>query len=135
MEFKFGVYGFKQSELENTCGPFLNGFNTFRAMKFRDNFIEFSTSNFWQGLEVVNGIVGSLALTYPEKLDPNRTKIWVNGDTLEIFLLDKIRTTTNAMREAILILRKGRAKNKIQVDGSAKQARLTLERTLKMLKM
>lgn len=135
MLFKFGVYGFEQSELENACGPVLNGPTTFREMKFRNNFVEFSTEKFWKGLDVVNRVAGNLAMVYPEKFDSAKTKIWVDGDILEIFLADEIRVAENAIKKAIQLLRQGRSKKKEQSNDLTRQARLLLEGTLKVLQL
>ncbi len=134
MHFKFGAYGFERSDFENVCGPVLNGPTTFRGMKIRDNFVEFSTEKFWGGLAVVNAIAYALSIMYPEKFDPHKTKIWVDGDTLEIFLVDKVRVAEEAMIQASQLLRQGRSKKK-DANDLARQARLKLERTLKTLRL
>lgn len=135
MHFKFGVYGFEQSELANACRSVLNGPTTFREMKFRNNFVEFSTEKFWKGLGVVNEIALSLDIMHPEKFDSSKTRIWVDGDILEIFLVDKVRIAESAMRQASRLLRQGRSKKKELSNDLARQARLTLDQTLKALQL
>lgn len=135
MDFKFGVYGFDQFTLMNVSGPVLNGPIPFREMKFRSNFVEFSTEGLWEGLDVVNRVAESLIAMYPEKFDPAKTKIWVDGETLDICLLNKVRLAEKAMREAGQLLRQGRSKKPEKSNETARKARLKLERTLKTLQL
>ncbi len=129
MNFKFGVYGFEKSELENAYRPFL-----IEVVKFSDNFVEFSTKKFWNGLSVVNGIANNLGVMYPQKFRPGITKIWVEGEPFEVFLLDKLRIAEEGITEATRLLRNGKNKSRgVDRDRSAQQARLKLMGTSKAL--
>ncbi len=131
MDFKFGVHGFTQSELTSVSGVVLNGLIVFNEMKFRDNFVEFSAQGFWDGLTVVNGVAENLIAVYPDRFDPNKTKICVNGEPLDLFLLSKVYAAEQVMRSASLLLRQGRGKKPIRSNEKARKARLLLENTLK----
>lgn len=131
MDFKFGVHGFAGSELTNASGVVLDGLIALNKMKFQDNFVEFSAEGFWDGLTVVNRVAENLIAIYPDRFDPNKTKIWVNGEPLDLFLLGKVYAAEQAMRSASLLLRQGRSKEPKKSNEKSRRARLLLEKTLK----
>lgn len=135
MVFKFGVYGFERSALENISGPVLNEPTSFSGMRFRNNFVEFDAEGLLNGLDVINKLAGALKRMYPREFDSSKTKIWVDGHVLDVCLLSKLTLAEAGMKEAIQLLRQGRAKEPMVSNKKAQGARLKLQQTLKALKL
>lgn len=131
MKFSFGFVGANDTRLD-LVRVFVVARHQVRPKIENGRILEFDAGSFWEGMDITADIGAYLRGTFD--IESWQTGIWVNGQTLQVFLAKQLQKADAGMEEAIRLLKQGRTKKSQKNNEKSEAARIKLEATLKYLR-